>query len=503
MNSESIFCLGEDVAKHSHTLLIARPAIEKFVLGTKYVESLDGLLERLDTLAFYINDLSKSFGLNSVDVFKLILSCNEVKEVLRPFAIYVNEIQNKVIADPRHKTLKPYLDLLLELLKKLEPPRNVAEEGKAETAKEMHVTYQAIHPMILPAVQKFISEARYLRSVEGFLERLDTLASHVTEVSKDLGLNPREVFKTILANKEVKEALEPLATYKGVIIRLVPENPRHKPLRPYLDILTNALESLPPSEKELAISRPSTQQIRQQEVNVVALRKDIPASSTSKKKRKKPRYETKLTDTNKSDVRYIHRSEENHEVMDRTEAEKKERKELTSHRTLPRNLIIGLYLIPLILTAINYVFAPWVTVRMVVEELIFEGLYTNVRTRISNYTFIYTGWDITYSLHVLISTFRGGTSIWIWLYVVGLVLATVALIFCHPLPSFFAGLTMCIGIYDFQNRIFKIIELLHRITIARIIDFEIRMTIHVMLAMVFGFYFLVAGPLILYISRNK
>lgn len=267
-----MLCLSEDITEHSHTLLIVRPAIEKFILGVKYVESQDGLLERLDTLAFYINDLSKSFGLSSTELFKLILSCDEVKEVLRPFVNYANDIQNKVIADPRHKTLKPYLNLLLELLKKLELLEKITEEGMAETAKEMQklnektsTTYRSIYPTILPAIQRFISEAKYLKSVEGFLERLDTLASYVTDVSKDLRLNPEEVFKAVLSIDEVKEVLASLAPHAENVKLSVESSPRHKPLKPYLSTLVEVLKSLPPADRVLEVSRLPTFLIEERE----------------------------------------------------------------------------------------------------------------------------------------------------------------------------------------------------------------------------------------------
>lgn len=125
-----LLCLSEDFTQ-SYILSVIRPAIKRFVLEAKYVKTVDGLLERLGTLVFYIREIALDLRLNYVEIFKLVLSCDEVKEVLNPFAIHVNGIEGKILGDPRHKSLRPHLDILIDALKTL--PMSKIEE------KEIHM----------------------------------------------------------------------------------------------------------------------------------------------------------------------------------------------------------------------------------------------------------------------------------------------------------------------------------------------------------------------------
>lgn len=115
------------------------------------------------------------------------------------------------------------------------------------------------------AIRRFVTAAELTHSVDGYLIALGGLVSEI----KDYGafceeyrglctssFDPRSVFRKVLSCIEVINALRPLAGYVEDVVKPVYLNPRHKSLRPYLDIVIEVLNDISPSEKKLEVMRP-------------------------------------------------------------------------------------------------------------------------------------------------------------------------------------------------------------------------------------------------------
>lgn len=104
---------------------------------------------------------------------------------------------------------------------------------------------------------RFVSDTKLVRSVDGFLVKLNSLVFEIEDFAKTFGHNPEELFRKVLTYPEVIEVLKPLAGYALDVERIIASDPRHKSLRPYLNVLTTFLRELPPSTKYLIPIRQS------------------------------------------------------------------------------------------------------------------------------------------------------------------------------------------------------------------------------------------------------
>ncbi len=108
------------------------------------------------------------------------------------------------------------------------------------------------------AIRRLVAEAKTTHSVDGYLILLGGLVFEIEDLGglRAADYNPREVLRKVLSCAEVAEALSPLANYVEAVRSLVNSGPRHRSLRPYIDLIVEAVRAVPPSERELEILRP-------------------------------------------------------------------------------------------------------------------------------------------------------------------------------------------------------------------------------------------------------
>ena len=117
-------------------IFIALPALKNFVSEVGKTRSVDGFLVKLTTFVLRLEDLfggSRRAG----EVLRKVLLCDEVQEVIAPFAKYRHHIEQLVYRDPRFKPLQRYINDVvwaLSIVKPVEkpleivrPPMNVVE----------------------------------------------------------------------------------------------------------------------------------------------------------------------------------------------------------------------------------------------------------------------------------------------------------------------------------------------------------------------------------------
>ncbi|MEM2004449.1 MAG: hypothetical protein QW705_01745 [Zestosphaera sp.] len=112
--------------------------------------------------------------------------------------------------------------------------------------------------LLRQAIRRFVVEAEITRSIDGYLILLGGLVLEIEERGAQWApdYDPREVLRKVLSCAEVAKALSPLAGYAEDVEDLVNSGPRHKSLRPYLGIITEFLNGMPPSRKKLEVVRP-------------------------------------------------------------------------------------------------------------------------------------------------------------------------------------------------------------------------------------------------------
>lgn len=107
------------------------------------------------------------------------------------------------------------------------------------------------------AIRRLVIKSELTRSVDGYLIILGSLISEVEEL---LSIQPdrdaREVLKKVFLCSEVINALSPLTGHSDDVKELIRSSPRHRSLRPYLDIIVEVLNRIPLSKKELEVIRP-------------------------------------------------------------------------------------------------------------------------------------------------------------------------------------------------------------------------------------------------------
>jgi hypothetical protein len=123
-------------------LFIALPALRNFVSEVGKTQSVDGFLVKLTTFVLRLEDLfggSRRAG----EVLRKVLLCDEVQEVIAPFANYRHYIVQLAYRDPRFKPLQHYIgDVIwaLSIVKPIEkpleivrPPMSVVERDYSST----------------------------------------------------------------------------------------------------------------------------------------------------------------------------------------------------------------------------------------------------------------------------------------------------------------------------------------------------------------------------------
>jgi len=104
-------------------------------------------------------------------------------------------------------------------------------------------------------IELFVSEAKIVRSVDGYLIAVGLLLSRLRDLYPS-EQESREVLRKVLGCDEVREALRPLARYVNVVEFKLRTDPRHRSLAKYVDLLIATLSGLEPSYKELEVVRP-------------------------------------------------------------------------------------------------------------------------------------------------------------------------------------------------------------------------------------------------------
>jgi hypothetical protein len=111
-------------------------------------------------------------------------------------------------------------------------------------------------------IRLFINDASTCKSVDCYLMKLDTL---IIGVEETFGNKANEVFRRILLCSEVRDTLRPLAEHIEVVEHLALTDPRHRPVKRYINLLTATLKTLQPTSRILEITRPPTHEIEQKE----------------------------------------------------------------------------------------------------------------------------------------------------------------------------------------------------------------------------------------------
>ena len=114
----------------------------------------------------------------------------------------------------------------------------------------------------LDSIRLFVSGVSTCKSIDCYLMKLDTLIITVEEI---FGNKANEVFRKILLCSEVRDSLGPLAEHIGVVESLALTDPRHRPVKRYLNLLIATLETLQSTSKILEITRPPTYKIEREE----------------------------------------------------------------------------------------------------------------------------------------------------------------------------------------------------------------------------------------------
>lgn len=104
-------------------------------------------------------------------------------------------------------------------------------------------------------IELFVSEAKVIRSVDGYLIAVGLLLSRLRDLYPSEQEN-REVLRRVLECDEVREALRPLARYLDAVGTKLLTDPRHRGIARYADMLLSTLMELEPTTEELQITRP-------------------------------------------------------------------------------------------------------------------------------------------------------------------------------------------------------------------------------------------------------
>jgi len=111
-------------------------------------------------------------------------------------------------------------------------------------------------------IRLFVNDASTCKSIDCYLMKLDTL---IISIEETFGNKANEVFRRILLCSEVRDTLKPLAEHIEVVEHLALTDPRHRPVKRYINLLIATLKTLQPTSKILEVTRPPTHEIEQKE----------------------------------------------------------------------------------------------------------------------------------------------------------------------------------------------------------------------------------------------
>jgi len=116
---------------------------------------------------------------------------------------------------------------------------------------------------LTPFIEKFVVEVERCSTIDCYLIKLATLVDSAKEHF------PRErtrrVLEKIMKCDEVQDSMSPLAYYSNITIEIITRDPRHAPLRNYIDIITTTLQGIKPKYKQLEVTREPTYRIEEWE----------------------------------------------------------------------------------------------------------------------------------------------------------------------------------------------------------------------------------------------
>ncbi len=160
MLEEFKYCLDEGT---DSDLISFRDVLRRFVAGAQTIRSVDGFLVQLGVLVFEVEELLGKDAERVGSVVKKLLACREVVEALRPLTRYTKEVKHLVTTDPRHRSLRPYLEDLLKLLESIPPSVEVKHlEIRRPSLPELEVTHkeEAVRPLRTPTIfEEYTREA--------------------------------------------------------------------------------------------------------------------------------------------------------------------------------------------------------------------------------------------------------------------------------------------------------------------------------------------------------
>jgi len=115
-------------------------------------------------------------------------------------------------------------------------------------------------------VKVLASEIRYVKSVDGYLVKLSSLAYDIEEYCYGDVDRARELFEKALRHPLVMSELKTLSCYKDVVEANIQRDPRVKKLREYSSVLFKVLSEIPCREgKPLSVSREATFRVEKAE----------------------------------------------------------------------------------------------------------------------------------------------------------------------------------------------------------------------------------------------
>ncbi|RLG81173.1 MAG: hypothetical protein DRO13_01850 [Thermoprotei archaeon] len=83
----------------------------------------------------------------------------------------------------------------------------------------------------------------YVRSIDGFLVKLSNVVYDLEEYCDKDVCDPVEVVKAILSSKELALHISRLSCHKDLVYSAIANDPRHRVLRKYLDVIRSILDS--------------------------------------------------------------------------------------------------------------------------------------------------------------------------------------------------------------------------------------------------------------------
>ncbi len=98
-------------------------------------------------------------------------------------------------------------------------------------------------------IEKYASELRdsltYVRSIDGFLIKLGTLVIELEDLCRDSGCSVGDYLGNILSHDLLRDTLGRFSCYVDDIVESINNDPRHKILRKYIDVIRGALTNIP------------------------------------------------------------------------------------------------------------------------------------------------------------------------------------------------------------------------------------------------------------------